>query len=241
MDAGFLLLPDLSARSGGVGSHASDRPHVRMRRLAVRDRVFTAGSPVDEVYELVQGAVLVFSSLPDGRRQIVDVVTPGRLFGLTAAAHHRCSAVVVTSSLVCALDLAVARRNERIAERIGREMLDEIDRLRALTILLGRKTALERVASFFVGSSGGGAVEATIDLPVTRCEIADHLGLTVETVCRAISTLRRMGVVDGAGGHRFRIPRPEQLARLADGDRRAEAPSTAPSPPPDDAPKPLTR
>lgn len=217
MDGGLLLLPN-STDSDGRAPSATPRV-VRMRRLAARDRVHDEGAAVTEVSEVVQGAVLIFATLGDGRRQILDVVGPGRLFGLTAGGRHRSSAVAATASLVCALDLATARRNPRIARRIEQEALAEIDRLRDLAVLLGRKTAQERVASFLLTLSGDLGTEATLDLPVGRGEIADHLGLTLETVCRHITGLEKEGVIRREGATGLRILAPARLKALATGLR----------------------
>ena len=170
------------------------------------------GDPAREVFELVQGAVLVSRTLRDGRRQIVDVVGPGRLFGFTAGDRHRCSAVVCASALVCGLDLALAQRNPRVAEKLEREMLGEIDRMRDLAVLLGRATALERVATFFSTLAAGRCGTIEIDLPLTRCEVADHLGLTIETVSRQISWLRRQGIIETNGASRVVVLDPARLA-----------------------------
>lgn len=222
MDANFLLLPEFETDLSGARRRAlprgrgvlPDRPSVQMRRVAAHEHVFREGDPAREVYELVQGAVLLVRALRDGRRQIVDVVGPGRLFGFTAAARHRCSAVVSSSALVCGLDLALAQRNPRVAERLEREMLGEIDRLRELALVLGRASALERVAGFFTAMVDGRGGSVEIDLPMNRGEIADHLGLTIETVSRQISRLRREGIIENDSGSRIFVLDPARLAAL---------------------------
>ncbi len=201
----------------GAGE-AFDRASVRMRRYAARERIFDCGAPVDTVFELVQGCVVITTSDDPNRRRVVDFIQPGRLFGFTAHARQRCTAVAATGATVYCLDLAVARRNDRVAAWIDREMRAEIDRLRERTTLLGRKAAIERIAGLFSSMTSRDA-PTVVHLPVTRGEIADLLGLAVETVCRNLTQLKRDGVLVEEGGGAWRIADASRLARLAAADR----------------------
>ncbi|NLH81681.1 MAG: Crp/Fnr family transcriptional regulator [Phyllobacteriaceae bacterium] len=196
----------------GVGDPL-DRAGVRLRRYAPGDRVFEFGAPVDTVFELVQGCVVITTS-GDPSRRVVDLVQPGRFFGFTAHARQRCAAVAATGAIVCCLNLAVARRNDRVAARIDREMRAEIDRLRAFAALVGRRAAIERIAGLFSAMVPDEA-PAVVHLPVTRGEIADLLGLAVETVCRNLTKMKRDGLLIEEGGGIWRIADPSRLARLA--------------------------
>ena len=93
-------------------------------------------------------------------------------------------------------------------------MLGEIDRLRELALVLGRASALERVAGFFAAMVDGRGGSVEIDLPMNRGEIADHLGLTIETVSRQISRLRREGITENDSGSRIFVLDPARLAAL---------------------------
>lgn len=228
MDTGFVLLPDFApapARCDVAGRRRfparAHYPSVQVRHLAPREYLFLEGDPSGDVHEVTAGAVLVIRALPDGRRQIVDVVGPGRLFGLTAADRHRCSAVAASNAIVCRLDRESAAHHPQIADRVGRSALAELDRLRDLALALGRKSALERVAGFLlslVGEPRDGAVE--IHIPVSRAEMADHLGLTLETVSRTTSRLKREGLVSEDRGDHIVIADCHHLADFATG--RAE-------------------
>ncbi|MDK9697386.1 MAG: Crp/Fnr family transcriptional regulator [Siculibacillus sp.] len=231
MDAGFLLLPEFTPAPLRTDISRRRRPATRMPRpavkvhhLAPREYLFVEGDPSNDVHEVASGAVLVVRTLPDGRRQIVDVVGPGRLFGLTASDRHRCSAVASTDAVVCRLDRDVAARHPLIADRLGRAALVEIDRLRDLALALGRKSALERVAGFLLSLVGEPtSTSAEIHLPVTRAELADHLGLTLETVSRTTSRLKRDGLVVEDRGDRFVIADCRRLAEIAAGRGAAAA------------------
>jgi len=204
MDASFLLLPESPPRSlasrrrlraAELFASGEAAPSMQIRRIAARASVFTTGEAASHVHEVAQGAVMISRRLPDGRRQIVDIVGPGRLFGF-AGDTHDCTAEALTQSIVCSLDRSAGERHPQIAARFVQAMGAEIGRLRDLALLLGRKTALERVATFFAAMVGDEtATRATIALPVTRSEIADHLGLTIETVSRNVTKLKKMALL----------------------------------------------
>jgi CRP/FNR family transcriptional regulator len=225
MNAGFLLLPEFTAArppSPPVAARrrlvptAAPSPTVRVQRLAPREFLFVEGDPSGDVHEVASGAVLVIRAMPDGRRQIVDVVGPGRLFGLTASERHSCSAVAATDTVVCRLERDAATRHAFIADRLARAALVEIDRLRDLALALGHKSAIERVAGFLlslVGEVDGGPAE--IRLPVTRAEMANHLGLTPETFSRNLTRLKKDGLVTDDRGDRILITDRDRLAEIA--------------------------
>lgn len=224
MDAGILLLPEFAARDVAAirprGSPrkdtALDHPTVAVRRLVARATLFAPGDTASELYEVVRGTVMVSRTAGDGRRQIVDIVGRGRLFGFAGSDRHDCTAIALTATVVCTLDQQAARRHPLIGERLDRAARAEIHRLRDLALLLGRMTALERVASFFLGLIGDeAAVSARIALPVTRAEIADHLGLTIETVSRNITKLKRLGILGEDRGETITLTDREGLREVA--------------------------
>jgi CRP-like cAMP-binding protein len=226
MDAGFLLLPEFTPSEAAASAPRSGAPRrrsragatVQVRRFAMGGVLFAEGDPASEVHELAQGAAMISRRLPDGRRQIVDIVGPGRLFGFTAGDRHDCTAVALSAAVVCSLDRRAAQRDPHIAERIARAMIAEIHRLRDLALLLGCKTAIERVASFFVDLIGDDAQSPSeIRLPVSRVEMGLCLGLTVETVCRNITLLKRSGLIAADGRDTFTIVDRAALRRIAQG------------------------
>lgn len=149
-------------------------------------------------YRLVDGCVAISQVLRDGRRQIVDVLGPGRLFGLSQGDSNPCSAETLTYTHLEQLDEDLDH-NE--AERALHLMLR---RAQAHATLLGRKTALEKVASavldlacqFARPSKSPKRKRLTFTLYLTRADLADWLGLTVETVSRCLNQLKRSGLID---------------------------------------------
>jgi CRP/FNR family transcriptional regulator len=226
MNAGFSLLPDIVAgiRPAAITVPRRRRiddaayPTVRVRQLAPREVLFAPGDPTGPLHEITRGTVLVLCGLDDGRRQIVDIAGPGRLLGLGATDRHRCTAVAVEPTVVSSFDRDIGFDHPIVAGRINRAALAEIDRLRDLALSLGRKTAIERLASFFAGLVDDDTADAAeLVLPIGRGEIADHLGLTLETVSRTIGRLKRAGLLVEERGDVVRLPDRRRLRAIADG------------------------
>ena len=201
-------------------------PRTRMLRLPEHEIVFREGDPADRLYEVCDGAVMLYKLLPDGRRQVVEVLGPGDLFGMTAGEAQDCDAETLVASGVRVIDRREAETSDGGQRYIARCLRDRLADLRDHAVLLGRKSAFERVATFLVrmvprrgrdgcvGRSADGDA-ATVRLAMTRQEIADYLGLTIETVSRVISDMRRRGVVVAERQDRLKIPDVCALCRLS--------------------------
>ena len=165
---------------------------------------------------------MVLRQLPGNRRQILDIAGPGRFVGITPAERHDCTAVAVANSVIYSLDRRAVDNKPAHGEQLTTAMAAEILRLRELATLLGRKTAIERLASFLVEMAGRSKTgSCDIWLPLSRQEIADYLGLTNETVSRNFTTLKRRGVIETFGQSEVRIVRPEILKKIAVGKDEA--------------------
>ena len=210
-----------------AGARQRFKPMVRGQILEPHQMLFQEGDAAEHVYTVTAGQVSLARSLPDGRRQIVDFAGPGDFLGLSLGqeepAAHRLSAEALTQSRVCKLPRAAFNRFMQDEPALGRRALEfAARRIRASQeqqLSLGRKTAAERVASFLLDMAernqarGGGA--SPLSLPMTRADIADHLGLTLETVSRAFSRLRKLGLIQLEGADRVAIPDLEALAAEA--------------------------
>jgi CRP-like cAMP-binding protein len=185
------------------------------RSLEPGERLFSVGDRADGLFEVREGFLMALRGLPGDRRQILDIAGPGRVVGFSAAGRRDCDAVALGPVVVATADLAPFDRHSA--------MLAEIERLRDLATLLGRKTALERVASFLVGMSAeDGEAIHRIMLPVSRQEIADYLGLVIETVCRNFVALKKAGLIANIGRDRVEILDRKALMRIANGDGSAD-------------------
>ncbi len=189
------------------------------QKLEIRHALFSEGDPADEVFEVVKGAVMVMRSLSGGRRQILDVVGPGHMVGFTARSTHECTAVALMSTQVIAFNRRDALGRRQGGRDFSVVVLAEVDRLRRLASLLGRKTAIERLATFLAGLLDDGDGPQLVELLLSRQEIADHLGLVLETVSRGLFALKERGVIARPGRARVMVLDCPALRRIAAGDR----------------------
>ncbi|MEM9630305.1 MAG: cyclic nucleotide-binding domain-containing protein [Pseudomonadota bacterium] len=169
--------------------------------------IYYEGDPTKRLYELVSGSVMLYKLLPDGRRQVVEVLRPGDIFGLSGSDEHDCTAETLTETEVQEIDLRQVERSVDLQRTLTRCLTNQMQTLHEHAVLLGRKSAVERVASFFmhlvpnrgglgcVGPSDEESDSCDLKLHMTRQEIADYLGLTIETVSRVVSDLKRRGVI----------------------------------------------
>ena len=205
-----------SARRDFLPAHAKNLPFAvpaPSRPHAAQQAIFIAGDPADQLFEIESGAVMVLRLLPDGRRQILDIAGPGRLIGLTAGAVQDCSAIALRPTRVRRVSDAAGPQNADVL----RAMFAEIHRLRDLATALGRKTASERIAGFLISLTQGGASRFKLHLPVSRQEIADHLGLAIETVCRNFKAFERRGLIEIDGFYGVTILDDPALRGIAEG------------------------
>lgn len=179
------------------------------RRLAAGECLFSVGDAADGPFQVLDGILMIFRALPGERRQILDVAGRGRTIGFAPGDRHDCDAVALAPATV-----AVPRSRMDQSEA----MLAEIARLRDLATLLGRKTAMERLASFLVGMIGEAETPCALVLPVSRREIADHLGLVIETVCRNLRQMKQLGLIELRGNFGVVLRDPAALRRLAAGE-----------------------
>lgn len=165
-------------------------------RFSRNEEVFAEEEEADFVYKVISGAVRDVRILSDGRRQIGAFHLPGEVFGLECGETHLYSAEAVVESQValvrrCALDKA-AQADAGAARRLWGLTSADLMRLQEHMVLLGRKTAQERVAAFLASLAERQRAEGgVLDLPMSRSDIADHLGLTIETVSRTFTQLER--------------------------------------------------
>ena len=192
-------------------------------QLGKRDRLFSAGEPLRHVYNLTEGTVCLSRSLADGRRQILGFLLPGDFLGFEPGESHRCDAETLTEAKVCRFERptfeAFLQDNADAALRLLRLASTDLAQAARHEVLLGRKTALERIASFLLDlrqRSGARHLRTQpLSLPMTRSEIADYTGLTIETVSRVLGRLRSAKVIEPIGASAVRILDEDELERLS--------------------------
>jgi CRP/FNR family transcriptional regulator len=194
-------------------------------RARAGQTVFHEGDPADRVFTLTRGALKLYRLLPDGRRQVVGFMLPGDFLGIAVEGEHAFSVEALEESSLCWLPssrfsdfISVHWDMERA---LYRRTAHELAAARQQMVLLGRKTAEERLASFFLSllersESASGGRERIVRLPMTRSDIADYLGLTKETVSRVLALLKGKRVVRLEAIDRIEILDRERLTAIAE-------------------------
>lgn len=172
--------------------------------------VFREGDPCDHVYSISSGTVKLYKLMPDGRRQIIGFLFSGDLFGLGVGGGYAYTAETVSPTQLCRfthrkLDHVMAEI-PKLERRMFSMTVKDLVAAQEQMLVLGRKTAREKVASFLLRLSRravlSGLPESPVALPMSRADIADYLGLTIETVSRTFTQLKKDGIIGlPASGH----------------------------------------
>lgn len=173
------------------------------RALPARRSLFHEGDPVAGLFTITSGTVRLQNDLSDGRRQIVGFALPGDFLGLALESRYGFSADTLTPTTVCRFDrgrfVSLVQRKPQLLARLHAATSHELAIAQAHMVVLGRRRAEERVAAFLIGWRDRLAVvqgrSATVPLPMARQDIADHLGLTIETVSRVFARWARERIV----------------------------------------------
>jgi CRP/FNR family transcriptional regulator, anaerobic regulatory protein len=172
--------------------------------FASRETVFTQEEMATSFYNLLEGVMRLYKLLPDGRRQIVGFALPGDFLGMATSARHSFSADAIGPVVVCTFSRTPFARfvedKPHLLRRINEFVFRELSQARDQMVLLGRRDAQEKVASFLIGWRDRlvqlHGPDTTVALPMSRQDIADFLGLTIETVSRTFTKLQRDGVIE---------------------------------------------
>lgn len=182
------------------------------KHLSSRQPIMFAGDPADAVFTLTSGFLRLQRVLSDGRRQIIGFAAPGDFVGLDLSMRYAYSVEALTDVMLCKFDRTefslLARRMPALLEKLHQFASHELSLAQEHMVLLGRRRAEERVALFLVGWRKKlqriFGQSATLPLPMGRQDIADHLGLTIETVSRIMAHLAREKIIlDVPGGVRI--------------------------------------
>lgn len=187
-------------------------------RRAPGEEIFAEGEPVDTVYQVLSGTVRTYRLLGDGRRHVCDFHVPGDVLGLEAVGDYSCSAEGMTDVILLAIPLSTLRRLSADDPLLGQRLLSiatgGLQRSQNHASMLARLGAVERVAAFLVDFARRFDADDELDLPMTRQDIADYLGLTIHTVSRTLSQLQDQGLIDARASRRVRLRRQDELLGL---------------------------
>lgn len=227
----FLAAPRLISRRieefPAVPPHSLDAHISRapLRGVDAKEHVFTEGDARSHLYRVETGAICLYKVLPDGRRQVLGFAYPGDLVGLGPLGEHQLNAQATKPSRLRSLPWStvqqVARHDPALGIKLYEMISHELAAAHDLLLTTGQRTATERVAAFLLAMSrrserkGGDAT--TIDLPMTRSDIGDFLGLTIETVSRTFTKLRQLEIIDLAQSTQVSILDMRALERVAAG------------------------
>ena len=190
-------IPEI-ARSGGLDGLLGLEPIGTRLRFSRNQEVYAEGDGGGTWYKVVSGTVRIGKLLADGRRYIVEFCFGGDTFGFEDGAERALSAEAVNEVVVVRYPRSATERLIDGDPALGRSLrqltLKSLVAAQRQMLLLGRMTAPERVACFLLELAERADAD-TVEVPMSRSDIADHLGLTIETVCRVLSDLRRRGVI----------------------------------------------
>jgi CRP/FNR family nitrogen fixation transcriptional regulator len=182
------------------------------------EEIYGEDEPAEYVYQVISGAVRTYKLLSDGRRQIGAFHLPGDVFGLESGAAHRLAAEAIvdtTVRLVKRLSLEQAAGTDvKVAQKLWTMTASDLRHAEDRMLLLGRKNALERVANFLLEMDRRLAVAGMMALPMCRRDIGDYLGLTLETISRALSQLHGEGVLGFSGARQIVLRNRQRLRNM---------------------------
>jgi CRP/FNR family transcriptional regulator len=190
-----VLECDKLAQLKGLGNH---------HFLRDGQALFHEGDPAGRVFTLTSGWLKLYKLLPDGRRQVTGFMQPGDFLGISVDEEHAFTAEAMGQTQLCCFPRRrfddFVEENSEMERELYRLAAHELAAAHEQMVLLGRKTAAERVASFFLALAERlerrkGGTARFIDLPMSRSDIADYLGLTKETVSRVLAQLKHQRLV----------------------------------------------
>jgi CRP/FNR family transcriptional regulator len=234
--AGHHRCADCTIRHRAVCSNCGPDELARLdavkfyRNFLPGQEIVAAGEQTEFLGSVVDGVVSLSKTMPDGRRQTVGLMFPSDFLGRPMRQVAPFDAVAVTPVRLCLFERSrfesILRGSPALKNRMLEMTLDELDAARDWMLLLGRKTAQEKVATFLsVLARRAAALEnqapvdgLTFDLPLTREAIAEYLGTTIETISRQITVLRKCGVIDLLDARRVRVANYSGLLDVASDD-----------------------
>ena len=193
-------LPEISHSDDLVANLAGGK----VRTIAAKEHLFCEGDRATHVYRVEIGHVCIYRVLADGRRQVIDFAYPGDFIGLGALGEHATNAQAVSFTQLRSFPMAalqeLARGNIGIGLKLYEAVSEELQAARDLLMTVCQRTASERLAGFLLALSRRnqrrGERASEIVLPMTRTDIADFLGLSIETVSRTFTKFRLDGLID---------------------------------------------
>jgi CRP/FNR family nitrogen fixation transcriptional regulator len=185
--------------------------------FARNSEIYGENEPADYLYKVVSGTVRTYKVLVDGRRQIGGFHLPGDMFGFESGDEHTFSAEAITDCKILVIKrsavITLAARDNDVAQQMWALTARELQRVQDHSMVL-IKSAQERVASFLLEMAGRAAGGGAVELPMSRQDIADYLGLTIETVSRTLTQLEKTAAIELPTSRRIVLRNRPALSRL---------------------------
>jgi CRP/FNR family transcriptional regulator len=227
-DRSSSLHAAVSTRTATATGFEQSLAQASLRRVEVKELLFAEGDAISHLYRIETGAIALYKVLADGRRQVMGFAYPGDLIGLGFSGEHAMNAQAVKPTRVRCLPIASLRQSAAKDPMLGFKLYEAVARelaaTRDLMLTTGQRSAMERVAGFLLAFSRrnarNGQDPASFELPMTRTDIGDFLGLTIETVSRTFTKLRLLGLIELPHCNQVRLLDIGELKSLADGERQ---------------------
>ncbi|MBT3330810.1 MAG: helix-turn-helix domain-containing protein [Rhodospirillaceae bacterium] len=195
------------------------------RDLSGEDSLFMEGDDATYFYTILSGAFRLSKLLPDGRRQIIGFALPGEFMGLSVEDNYICNAEALTGSRLCRFSVTDLKRIGRKNPEMDRQLLTmtnaTLSQAQDHMLLLGRMNAKEKIASFLCSlmkrAAAADQPKDPIALPMSRADIADYLGLTIETVSRTFTRLKTDKIISLPDHAQVKVDDMAALVSLAEG------------------------
>jgi CRP/FNR family transcriptional regulator len=222
----YVTLPCENTVKSGFTPFVTTTPQSAEARLKPGAYLFYEGDEVEWLYQVTSGVVRLTRLLSDGRRQVISFGYPGDIVGFPAAGLHHTDCEALSDARLQPFRrsaLESADNDPELHSALLQAALDEISAMQDHFMMLGRKSASEKLASFLcalvqrVGTDLG--QYRSVKLPMSRADIADFLGLTTETVSRTFTQLRKSKIIAIDNIHTIVVLRPTALAGLSVNDR----------------------
>jgi CRP/FNR family nitrogen fixation transcriptional regulator len=208
--------PAAPVRAGLAGEGPLGMIGVPMR-FARNAEIYGEAEPAEYLYQVISGAVRTYRMLDDGRRQICAFYLPGDIFGFEAGDVHQATAEAIGEVQILLVKrssmLVRAEHEKAVAKQLWMLAVRELQRVQQHSLVL-IKSAEQRVAGFLLEMADRGSSQAAIELPMSRQDIADYLGLTIETVSRTFTHLVQSGMIALETSRRVRFCNRTALTRL---------------------------
>lgn len=192
------------------------------RVLPAKTPLFHQGDDANHFYKVKSGVVMIFRLLEDSQRQITGFCTAGDFFGLSPDETYHDTAITVATSNVVAITLADVRADASLQSELFKRTCAQLEEAQNMMMTLSKKSASEKVAAFLVmlakrqgRMQSGNTQQVDIPLPMSRLDIADYLGMSIETVSRRLTHLKSKGVIKLPSRHTAHICQLSKLQSMA--------------------------